>query len=165
MLAVGGLAAAALAQQDDGLVLASGEQVPIGGLSHAVDVGRRVLPPAALEHLHHLGTEEKSRAVTRVCYHRWDCSVHPPGAAYLLRVHGGRANGVNDHHVGPGVGVHQVAAVALPQGVHHAGLVQVLQRGQVLHAVEHGRVGLRFRVGHAHVLSDTDCGPQLDFAD
>lgn len=62
MLAVGGLAAAALAQQDDGLVLASGEQVPIGGLSHAVDVGRRVLPPAALEHLHHLGTEEKSES-------------------------------------------------------------------------------------------------------
>lgn len=61
---------------------------------------------------------------------------------YLFGVHGGGANGVNDHHVGPGVGVHQVTAVALPQGVHHARLVEILQRGQVLHAVEGGRVCL-----------------------
>lgn len=74
---------------------------------------------------------------------------------YLLGVHGGGANGVNDHHVGPGVGVHQVTAVALPQGVHHAGLVEILQQGQVLHAVEGGRVclesGSRERsLTHAH---------------
>lgn len=54
MLAVGGLAASTFAQQDDGLVLASGQEVPVGGLGHAVNVRGRVLPPAALEHLHHL---------------------------------------------------------------------------------------------------------------
>lgn len=55
MLAVGGLATSTFAEQDDGLVLASGQQVPVGGLGHAVNVWGRVLPPAALEHLHHLG--------------------------------------------------------------------------------------------------------------
>lgn len=54
MLAVGGLATSALAQQDDGLILASGQEVPIGGLGHAVYVRGGVLSPAALEHLHHL---------------------------------------------------------------------------------------------------------------
>lgn len=54
MLAVGGLATSALAQQDNGLILASGQEVPIGGLGHAVNVRGGVLPPAALEHLHHL---------------------------------------------------------------------------------------------------------------
>lgn len=54
MLAVGGLATATLAQQDDGLVLPCGEQVPIGRLGHSVDVRRCVLTPAALEHVHHL---------------------------------------------------------------------------------------------------------------
>lgn len=56
-------------------------------------------------------------------------------AAYLLRVHGGGAQGVDDHHVGPSIGVDEVASVALPQAVHHAGLVQIEQRGQVLRSV------------------------------
>lgn len=54
MLAVGGLAASAFAQQDDGLVLTSGQKVPVGGLGHAVNVRGRVLPSASFEHLHHL---------------------------------------------------------------------------------------------------------------
>ena len=62
--------------------------------------------------------------------------------AYLLRVHGGCADGVEHHHVGAGVRVGQVPAVALPQGVDHAGLVQVPQRPQVLHAVQVGGVRL-----------------------
>lgn len=55
MLAVGGLAAAGLAQQHDGLVLASGEQVAVRRLGDGVDVRRRVLSAAAFEHVHHLG--------------------------------------------------------------------------------------------------------------
>lgn len=54
MLAVGGLAASTFSQQDDGLVLASGQEVPVGSLGHAVNMRGRVFPPAALEHLHHL---------------------------------------------------------------------------------------------------------------
>lgn len=44
-------------------------------------------------------------------------------AAYLFRVDGGGADGVNNHHVGPSVGVRQVTAEPLPQRVHHARLV------------------------------------------
>jgi len=54
VLTVGGLATSTLAQQDDGLILSSGQQVPIGSLGHAVNVRGSVLPSAALEHLHHL---------------------------------------------------------------------------------------------------------------
>ncbi len=54
VLTVGGLAAATLAQQYDGLILASGQEVPIGSLGHAVNVRGGVLPPAALKHLHYL---------------------------------------------------------------------------------------------------------------
>lgn len=54
VLAVGGLATSTFAQQNDWLVLASGQEVPIGCLSQVVNVRGRVLPPAALEHLHHL---------------------------------------------------------------------------------------------------------------
>lgn len=56
-------------------------------------------------------------------------------AAHLLRVHGGGAQGVDDHHVGPSVGVDEVAPVALPQAVHHTGFIQIEQRGQVLRPV------------------------------
>lgn len=54
MLAVGGLATATLAKQNDGLVLPCGQKVPVGRLSHGVDVRCRVLTPAALKHVHHL---------------------------------------------------------------------------------------------------------------
>lgn len=82
-----------------------------------------------------------------------DASLYAQAAAYLLGVHGGGANGVNDHHVGPSVGVHQVTAVPLPQGVHHARLIQILQRGQVLHSVEQRRVCLEFKVSSGHILT------------
>lgn len=54
VLTVGGLPAPALAQQNDGLILSSGEEVPVGSLGRAIDVRGSVLPPAALKHLHHL---------------------------------------------------------------------------------------------------------------
>lgn len=60
---------------------------------------------------------------------------------HLLGVHGGSAEGIDDDHVGPGVCVDEVSPVALPQGVHHTGLIEVLQRGQVLRAVK--RWGVR----------------------
>lgn len=84
-----------------------------------------------------------------------DASLQAQAAAYLFRVHGGGANGVNDHHVGPSVGVHQVTAVPLPQGVHHAGLIQILQRGQVLYSVKHRRVCLECKVSRGHILSQS----------
>lgn len=59
MLTVGGLATTTLAQQDNGLVLASGQEVPIGSLGHAVNVRGSVLPSAALEHLHHLERRQR----------------------------------------------------------------------------------------------------------
>lgn len=86
------------------------------------------------------------------CFIR-EASLYADAAAYLLRVHWGGANGVNDSHVWPSVGVHQVTAVALPQGVHHARLIQILQRGQVLHSVEHRRVRLVLKVRGSHVLT------------
>lgn len=61
VLAVGGLAAAGLAQQHDGLILAGGEQVAVRRLSHGVDVRSRVLAPAAFEHVHHLRDEGEER--------------------------------------------------------------------------------------------------------
>lgn len=60
VLTIGGLATATLAQQDNGLILASGQEVPIGSLGHAVNVRGSVLPPAALEHLHHLERRQRS---------------------------------------------------------------------------------------------------------
>lgn len=62
VLAVGGLSTPTLAQQNDGLILSSGEEVPVGCLGCAVDVRGRVLPPAALKHLHHLGKRRPERA-------------------------------------------------------------------------------------------------------
>lgn len=178
VLTVGGLATTTLAQQDNGLVLASGQEVPIGSLRHAVNVRGSVLPSAALEHLHHLerrqrDSEGEDRIMGRglyisitvlvslfdsdsnliFCYAIRDVSLYAQGAAYLLGVHRWGANGVNDHHVGPSVGVHQVTAVPLPQRVHHARLIQILQRGQVLHSVKHRRVCLEFKVRSGHILT------------
>ena len=62
--------------------------------------------------------------------------------SHLLRVHGGCAQRVDDHGVQAGVGVDQVASVALPQGVHDAGLVEVEQGRQVFSPVVGRRVGL-----------------------
>lgn len=59
VLAVGGLAAAGLAQQHNGLILTGGKQVAVRRLSHGVDMRSRVLAPAAFEHVHHLMGEEK----------------------------------------------------------------------------------------------------------
>lgn len=58
MLTVGGLAATTLAQQDNRLILASGQEVPIGSLGQAVNVRGCVLPFAAFEHLHYLKKKE-----------------------------------------------------------------------------------------------------------
>ncbi len=67
VLTVGGLATATLAQQDNGLVLASGQEVPIGSLGHAVNVRGSVLPSAALEHLHHLeGRQQDSEGEDKI---------------------------------------------------------------------------------------------------
>lgn len=63
VLTVGGLATPTLAQQDNGLILASGQEVPIGSLGHAVNVRGSVLPPAALEHLHHLERRQRDKEV------------------------------------------------------------------------------------------------------
>lgn len=60
MLAVGGLSTPTLSQQNDGLILSSGEEMPVSSLSRAVDVRSGVLLPAALEHLHHLGKTNKN---------------------------------------------------------------------------------------------------------
>ena len=61
MLAVGGFAAAGFAEEDDGLVLPGGQQVPVGRLSHGVNVRRHVLATAAFEHVHHLRTAQRGQ--------------------------------------------------------------------------------------------------------
>lgn len=61
MLTVGGLATSALAKQDNGLILTSGKETPIGSLRHAVDVRGCVLFLAALKHLHDLDSKEDDR--------------------------------------------------------------------------------------------------------
>lgn len=60
-MTVGGLAAATLPQQHDGLVLTRGQQVPVGRLGHRVDVRCRVLSPAPLKHVHHLMGPRRGR--------------------------------------------------------------------------------------------------------
>lgn len=47
--------------------------------------------------------------------------------AYLLRVHGRCAEGVDDYHVRPSVAVDEVPSVALPQAMHHTGLIEIEQ--------------------------------------
>lgn len=54
VLAVGGFAAAAGAQQHNRLVLAAHQHAAVGGLGHRVDVRGRVLPAAPFEHVHDL---------------------------------------------------------------------------------------------------------------
>lgn len=167
-MTVGGLAATTLAQQDDGLILASGQEISVGCLGHAVNMRGGVLPPAALKHLHHLERRKKkvgewgarSRGEMRIfililifCYCRIGASLY--AAAYLLGVHGGGVNGVNNHHIGARVGVHQVTAVPLPHGVHHARLIQILQRGQVLHSVKHWRVCLESKVTSSQAFTQS----------
>lgn len=58
VLAVGGLAAARLPQQHDGLILPCGEQAAVSRLGHRVDMRSRVLTSTALEHVHYLIGEE-----------------------------------------------------------------------------------------------------------
>lgn len=65
MLTVGGLATATFAQQDDGLILTCGQEVPVGSLGHAINVRGSVLPPAALEHLHHLVRRQRVNKVMK----------------------------------------------------------------------------------------------------
>lgn len=54
VLAVGGLPTATFAKQNDGLVLPRGQKVPVGRLSHSIDMRCCVLTPAAFKHVHHL---------------------------------------------------------------------------------------------------------------
>lgn len=58
------------------------------------------------------------------------------------------------------MGVDEVTPVALAQRVHHTGLIEVLQRGQVLHAVKQWRVGLHTGVrgqrDHTSQTSDNE---------
>lgn len=54
VLAVGGLATATAAQQDDGLILSAHQHRPVCSLGHSIDVGCHVLSPTPLEHVHHL---------------------------------------------------------------------------------------------------------------
>lgn len=56
--------------------------------------------------------------------------------SHLLGVHGGGTDRVDDHHVGPGVCVDEVSTIALAQGMHDTGLIQVEQSCQVLTAVK-----------------------------
>lgn len=76
VLAAGRLAAAAAAQENNGLILACGEEAPVRSLGHAVDVRGRVFPPAAFEHLHHLQSRPAflhsaaHRCVSSVCRRR-----------------------------------------------------------------------------------------------
>lgn len=58
VLTVGSLAAATFAEQNDGLVLPRGQKVPVGRLSHGIDMRCRVLTPAAFKHVHHLKNHE-----------------------------------------------------------------------------------------------------------
>ena len=61
MLTVGGLATSTLAKQNNGLILASGQEVPICSLCYAVNVRGSVLSSTALKHLHDLkGRQEDS---------------------------------------------------------------------------------------------------------
>lgn len=64
------------------------------------------------------------------------------GASHLLGVHSGGPPGAEDQQAGAGVRVQQASAVALAQSVHHAGLIEVHQRGQVFQTVAGGGVGL-----------------------
>lgn len=61
---------------------------------------------------------------------------------YLIRVDGKWRGRVDEQQTMPRRGVHEVAAVALPQRVQGRALVEVAQRGEVLHQVELRRVGL-----------------------
>lgn len=54
VLTVGGLATTTLAQQDDGLIQASGQEVSVSSLGHAINVRGCVFPSAAFKHLHYL---------------------------------------------------------------------------------------------------------------
>lgn len=65
VLTVCSLAASTLAQQDNGLILTSGQEVPISRLGHVVNVRGSVLPFAALKHLHHLAKKRKGRSRKR----------------------------------------------------------------------------------------------------
>lgn len=60
VLTVGGLAATTPAQQDNGLILTSGQEVPISSLGHAVNVRACVFPSAAFKHLHYLEREKRN---------------------------------------------------------------------------------------------------------
>lgn len=55
VLTVGRLPTTTLSQQDNGLIQASGQEVPVSSLGHAINVRGRVFPSAAFEHLHYLG--------------------------------------------------------------------------------------------------------------
>lgn len=54
---------------------------------------------------------------------------------HLLRVHGWRAQRIDDHHVGSSVCVNEVPAITLAQRMQDTGLVEVDEAGQVLHTV------------------------------
>lgn len=59
VLTVCSLATPTLAQQDNGLILTGGQEVPVSRLGHAVNVRGSVLPFAAFKHLHHLAERKK----------------------------------------------------------------------------------------------------------
>lgn len=117
VLTVGGLATTTLAQQDNGLILASCQEVSVCSLGHAVNVRGGIFPPAAFKHLHHLKRgqvdseeeEEERRGqnngvvgytyqflsfsvyfvlITLIfCCPERDVSLYAQAVAYLLRVH------------------------------------------------------------------------------
>lgn len=68
VLAVGGFAAAAGAQQHDRLVLAAHQHAAVGGLGHRVDVRGRVLPAAPFEHVHDLAGRAGSGRGSAPCH-------------------------------------------------------------------------------------------------
>lgn len=55
---------------------------------------------------------------------------------YLFGVYGHLVHGINHHHVRSCVGVNEIGAKSLSQGVQGARLVQESQRGQILCSVK-----------------------------
>lgn len=55
---------------------------------------------------------------------------------HLFRVYGHLVHGIDHHHVGSCVGLDEIGAESLSQGVQSARLVQESKRGQILRSVK-----------------------------
>lgn len=66
----------------------------------------------------------------------------PVYKTYLLRIHWGCAKGIDDHHVGTSIGVHEIATIALPKAMNYTRFIKIEQWRQVLWLVIQWRIGL-----------------------